>query len=220
MGLSFVDLINEGTIGLISAAHRFNPEKNCRFSTYATWWVRQSITKALGNKSRLIRIPLYLQNQIRKYAKLNTTEEPYSSISEDDTSPQQKNGEDDHPFPDYINYMNIQSLDTLASSLGSDRMILVKPEQRAQTICPYEIAKQAALERLIEKALEQLDIRERLILKLRFGLTDYGFLTLEETGSVMGLTRERVRQIQHQALEKIRSLKEGSALRDFLEGED
>lgn len=202
-GLSLIDLIDEGNIGLIEAVERFDYRKHCRFSTYGTWWIKQAIVKSLADNGRSVRIPIYMLNMIKKshYAARLLT---------------QKLGREPR-ISELAEYMNITvekirdiiSLNKDAASLDST----VDPDEQTKlsdliaddtSDVPEEIVFNIALQDTMNEVLKKLTRREQKIIELRFGLTGEGPYTLEQTGKYLGITRERVRQIQERALNKLR----------------
>jgi RNA polymerase primary sigma factor len=214
-GMALVDLIDEGNIGLIEAVERFDYSRGCRFSTYGTWWIRQAIIKSLADKGRIIRIPVHMLNTIKKcyFVAKHLTQEY---------------GRDPSPA-EIASYMHLPaekveeingfsqdtaSLDTTVDFQETTRLAeLIRDDKSEQ---PFETVFKVALHEIIESVLHQLTLRERKIIQLRFGLRGEGPYTLQETGKYLGITRERVRQIQEKAIAKLRNIMEIEDLRDIL----
>ena len=206
-GLSLIDLIDEGNIGLLEAVDRFEASRNCRFSTYGIWWIRQAIIKGIADKGRIIRMPVHMLNTINKcfmIAKQLTQEyghEPSClELSE-------YIGETPEKIEEYMKLaQETSSLDTTidesSPSVLGDLLSTDENEQQVENVFS------AMLSETINSVLKEFSEREMAIIKLRFGLDGRTPMTLSETGRVLGITRERVRQIQEKMLEKLKESKE------------
>lgn len=202
-GLGLLDLIDEGNIGLIEAVGRFDYSRGCRFSTYGTWWIRQAIIKSLADKGRIIRIPIHMLNTISKCFFVA------KQLTQDlgrDPSPEELSEYLQIPAKRISEIMSLSqettSLDTTVDEDNNTRLSdLISDDSLVE---PFELVFTATLQETMTDVLGQLSEREMNIIKYRFGLTDKGPLTLEETGKLLGITRERVRQIQGKAISKLR----------------
>jgi RNA polymerase primary sigma factor len=214
--LSFLDLIQEGNLGLMRAADKFDCRRNHRFSTYATWWVRQSITRAITEQTRSIRLPLHLVESLHKIVRV--TRELVQQLGRE-PEPHEIANALDMPLERVEGILRIVpeplSLEQPVGDEEETSLSEYLEDSLSQT--PAEIIENSELLDELERALNTLDERERRILRMRHGLEDGYPRTLEEIGRMFHITRERARQIEASALKKLRQSGTGQLLRGYLE---
>ena len=214
-GVLFMDLVQEGSLGLIKAAEKFDYKKNFKFSTYATWWIKQTIIRAISNHSRTIRIPVHRLEKIRRYKKACSIASVNENLESDDETISKLSGLDSKKINEVKRALKREpvSLDTYVT----DDLCIQDYVEDTSYSSPENNAQKALQQKDIVRLLKTLDKREEEIIKKRFGIDNDEPKTLEQIGNSLGFSKERIRQLENLAIQKLRKVERVEDLKTYLE---
>jgi RNA polymerase primary sigma factor len=214
-GVLFMDLVQEGSFGLIKAAEKFDYKKNFKFSTYATWWIKQTIIRAISNHSRTIRIPVHMLDKIRKYKKACSEILGCEDLEADEKTISKISGFDFKKIEEIKNTIKKEPISL--DSLVTDDLCIQDYVEDTTYVSPENCTQTKLQERDVTKLISTLDKREQEIIKYRFGIDCDEAKTLEQIGQSLGFSKERIRQIENGAIQKLRKLDKIDELRSYLD---